>query len=256
MLCGHTIKHWSATQPSVSLSSGEAEFYGLVRGSGQGLGYQALLKDLGLDMPLRMWTDSSAAIGICSRQGLGKLRHIDTHTLWVQQAVRTKRFALHKVSGEANPGDLFTKHLASRERLAALTRLLGCTFSSGRAEIAPSVRQAEGTKRTMATEEAFSVDDLCSWEMLPHLMTETEIAERFPAVKIPTAVDYQDFQRDGDDSILQHGLKQGHQVMERAAVCGRLRRDNIEDSCHMTKALVWAYCETSEDEDDTWKYAM
>ena len=217
---------------------------------------QSLMRDTGHVPPLRVWTDSSAAIGICERQGLGKLRHIETHTLWVQQAVRTKRFALHKVSGEANPGDLFTKHLASRERLAALTRLLGCTFSSGRAEIAPSVRQAEGTKRTMATEEAFSVDDLCSWEMLPHLMTETEIAERFPAVKSPTAVDYQDFQRDGDDSILQHGLKQGHQVMERAAVCGRLHRDDPGHSRHMTKALVWADCDASEDEADFWEYAL
>ena len=65
MLGKHTIKHWSSTQPSVSLSSGEAEFYGVVRGAGQGLGYQALLKDLGIDIPLRMWTDSPAALGIC-----------------------------------------------------------------------------------------------------------------------------------------------------------------------------------------------
>ena len=54
MLGKHTIKHWASTQPSVSLSSGEAEFYGVVRGSGQGLGDQALLKDLGLDVPLRV----------------------------------------------------------------------------------------------------------------------------------------------------------------------------------------------------------
>ena len=108
----------------------------------------------------------------------------------------------------------------------------------------------------MATEEAFSVDDLCSWEMLPHLMTEIEIAERFPAVQTPTAMDYQDFQRDSDDGILQHGLKQGNQVMERAAVCGRLRRDNTGDSCHMTKALVWANCDDSEDEANFWKYAV
>ena len=73
MLGKHTIKHWSSTQPSVSLSSGEAEFYGVVRGTGQGLGYQSLLKDIGLELPLRVCTDSSAAIGICSRQGLGKL---------------------------------------------------------------------------------------------------------------------------------------------------------------------------------------
>ena len=43
-------------------------------------GPKSLMKDLGQDMPIRVWTDSSAAIGICTRQGLGKLRHIDTHT--------------------------------------------------------------------------------------------------------------------------------------------------------------------------------
>ena len=71
MLGRHTRKHWSSTMPSVALSSGEAEFYGVVRGAGQGLGYQSLIADLGLSLPLRMWTDSSAAIGICSRQGPG-----------------------------------------------------------------------------------------------------------------------------------------------------------------------------------------
>ena len=71
MLGGHAIEHWSSTQTSVALSSGEAEFAGLIRGAGQGLGYQAQLKHLGIEAPLRVWTDSSAAIGICSRQGLG-----------------------------------------------------------------------------------------------------------------------------------------------------------------------------------------
>ena len=54
-------------------STGEAEFYSVLRGSGQGLGYEALLLDLGVEVPLRVWTDSSAAIGICSRQGLGEI---------------------------------------------------------------------------------------------------------------------------------------------------------------------------------------
>ncbi|MNY81579.1 hypothetical protein D3C86_2232050 [compost metagenome] len=64
MLGRHTIKHWSFTMPSVALSSGEAEFYVVVRGAGQGLGYQSLIGDLGLSLPLRMWADSSAAVGI------------------------------------------------------------------------------------------------------------------------------------------------------------------------------------------------
>ena len=80
MVGGHVIKHWSFTQASISLSSGEAEFAGVIRGTGQGLGYQALLRDVGIELPLRVWTDSSAAIGICSRQGLNKFNHLDTHT--------------------------------------------------------------------------------------------------------------------------------------------------------------------------------
>ena len=53
MLGRHTIKHWSSFQPSVTLRSDEAEFYRVVLGAGQGLGYQALLQDLGLELPLR-----------------------------------------------------------------------------------------------------------------------------------------------------------------------------------------------------------
>ena len=54
LLGSHTIKSWSATQTSVALSSGEAEFNGVVRGSGIGLGYQSLLRDLGHELPVRV----------------------------------------------------------------------------------------------------------------------------------------------------------------------------------------------------------
>ncbi len=50
LLGSHAIKHWSSTQSSVALSSGEAEFAGVVRGAGQGLGYQALLRDFWVDV--------------------------------------------------------------------------------------------------------------------------------------------------------------------------------------------------------------
>ena len=129
----HTMKHWSSTQTSTALSSAEAEFAGVIRGSGQGLGYQSLLRDLGINAPLRVWTDSSAAIGICSRQGLGKLRHLDTHTLWIQQAVRSRRVDLRKVPGEANPADLLTKHSHTRVKLEQLVKLFGCEHIGCRA---------------------------------------------------------------------------------------------------------------------------
>ena len=63
MVGSRCIRTWSSTQPSVTLSSGKAEFYGIVKASGAGLGHQSLLKDLGLDMPLCVWADSSATLG-------------------------------------------------------------------------------------------------------------------------------------------------------------------------------------------------
>ena len=134
----------------MTLSSGEAEFYGVAREAGQGLGYQALLKDLGLAAPLRVWTDSSAALGMCSRQDLEKLRHLDTHTLWVQQAVRSKRLMLKNVLGEENPADLLTKHNLSKERLAKLTAFYDCHFTDGRADSIPFTRTMTSSKRTMS----------------------------------------------------------------------------------------------------------
>ena len=87
----------------VSLSSGEAELYGVVKGASEALGMQSIAADLGINAQVHIKTDSSAAIGICSRQGLGRLRHIDTHTLWIQQAVRSKRIAVKKIDGAKNP---------------------------------------------------------------------------------------------------------------------------------------------------------
>ena len=52
-LGSHTTKAWSATQASLALSSGEAEYYGVVRAAGIGLGLQSLLGDGGVCLPLR-----------------------------------------------------------------------------------------------------------------------------------------------------------------------------------------------------------
>ena len=141
MMGSHIIKTWSSTQSSVSLSSGEAEFYGVVRAAGTALGQQALLKDLGIELPVRVWTDSSAAMGISQRTGLGKLRHIQTQALWIQHKVRDKSIQLMKVRGEVNPADLFAKHSLSRERIESLVQLFGCEYREGRAESAPALRQ-------------------------------------------------------------------------------------------------------------------
>ncbi len=147
MMGRHLIKSWSTTQISPSLSSGEAELHGVVKASGVALGFQALLQDVRLTLPIRVWTDSTATLGVCGRQGLGKLRHIDTQCLWIQQRVRDGSVELRKVRGDSNPADLFTKHMVSGEKIQALLKLFGCSYELGRPEAAPALRKAVGTQK-------------------------------------------------------------------------------------------------------------
>ena len=229
----HAVKHWSSTQASIALSSGEAEFAGVIRGAGQGLGYQALLRDLGVRTPLRVWTDSTAAIGICTRQGLGKLRHLDTHTLWIQQAVRTKRVDLRKVLGEQNPADLLTKHSLSRQKIEDLVALFGCRYIDGRADSAPKVRTGNPGKTTMAEAEMspddiFELDDEVSKEeaaVMPHLKYSSADLDKFhPTIETPSDEELIDPYDERQDHVYQKGLKLAEQISRESQSQGRRRR--------------------------------
>ena len=232
MLGKHAIKTWSSTQSSVSLSSGEAEFYGVIKGAGMGLGFQSLLADLGLQVPLRVWTDSSAAIGICSRQGLGKMRHIDTHLLWIQQAVRSRRVDLRKVAGDNNPADLYTKHLASRDKVGQLVALMGCLYRAGRAETAPLTRRTESGKRVIAEADARALESMGELEpRMPHLDLSAEELDRLhPTLSVPRDVDdgHEDLW-DSWDKVLQRGMEIVAEIQSRMETQGR-RRCELENS--------------------------
>ena len=77
MIGDHLIKAWSSTQPIVAMSSGEAEYYAMVKGASTALGLQSMASEVGYPLSIVLCVDSSAAIGISSRRGLGKVRHIE-----------------------------------------------------------------------------------------------------------------------------------------------------------------------------------
>ena len=85
----HLIRSSSTTQGVIALSSGESEFYSMVKGCSAGLGANYLLKDAGCQTtaPLELTVDATAGIGIASRKGAGRIRHIATPTLWLQRLV-------------------------------------------------------------------------------------------------------------------------------------------------------------------------
>ena len=100
------------------------------------LGLQSILSDFGCSPKLVIRSDATAAIGICKREGLGRVRHLATADLWVQQLARKKGVLLEKWPTTTNPSDLLTKGMA-RPRIQTLLQILRCQAQGGRAQSAP-----------------------------------------------------------------------------------------------------------------------
>ena len=77
------------------------------------LGLRSLLRDMGGTVnKIVVFTDSTAAKGMCQR-GLGRVRHLDTGLLWIQNFVKDGTFVLKKIQGTENSADLGTKEVAA-----------------------------------------------------------------------------------------------------------------------------------------------
>jgi len=120
----HLLRHTSTLQSIQALSSAEAEFYAMTKGGAYGLGMQAYFMDFGIETKLELFTDSSPGKAFAERRGLGKLRHVQTRYLWLQDRVAFGHILLRKVLGTANPADILTKQLTA-ERMQGICRELG-----------------------------------------------------------------------------------------------------------------------------------
>ena len=131
LLGPHFLKSWSRTIPIICLSSGESELAAVVRGAQEGLGLQACLADFGWQVNIALKSDATAAIGMCRRLGLGRVRHLATADLWVQQRIRMGHFTIEKWPGTQNPSDLGTKH-KGRDEIVRFCTATGHHFERGR----------------------------------------------------------------------------------------------------------------------------
>ena len=138
------MKSWSTNQAVIAPSSGEAEYYGLVKGASMGLGAVAIIHDLGCEYEnaLEIRTDASAAIGIANRIGIGKIRHIETSQLWLQQKVLEGKLVVSKVKGEDNLADALTKPVDGKLLADHLVRV-GSIVCEGRHALAPALDTEE-----------------------------------------------------------------------------------------------------------------
>ena len=136
MFGNHLIKSWCSTQAIVSLSSGEAEYYGIVKGASIGIGLRSMLGDFGIEVAIRVNTDASAAKGMANRKGLGQVRHIAVNQLWIQDRIAKGDLTISKVNGKENIADILTKHVNAEDIRVHLHRT-GQTIVAGRHPIAP-----------------------------------------------------------------------------------------------------------------------
>eukprot|EP00969_Alexandrium_andersonii_P171168 7566464-Alexandrium_andersonii.AAC.1 len=123
----------------MTLSSGEAELAGIVGGVAQGLGLTDIAQDLGFSASLEVYADSSAAIGICRRAGVGRVRHLAVGQRWVQECVRSGDFALLKWPGEKKPADILTKAIHA-DLIDRHLQLVSLRWENGRASCGTSAR--------------------------------------------------------------------------------------------------------------------
>ena len=138
----HVLKTYCRRQKVVALSSAEAELYALVAASAETLALAAYAKDLGVELQCDLYCDSSAALGITQRAGIGKVRHLRTQGLWVQEVRVAGRIKYVKVLGAKNPADLLTKAMSAELSKQHLTTL-NMSLVGGRSEIAPTLSSVE-----------------------------------------------------------------------------------------------------------------
>ena len=140
MLGSHCVKTWSSTQQVIALSSGEAEYYGLVKGATIAIGIRGMLSDFGIECGIVLCTDASAAKGIASRRGLGKVRHIELCELWLQNKVAQNEVRIVKIAGMDNFSDSLTKP-SGVERINQTLYCTGQVCAEGRHAIMPRVAE-------------------------------------------------------------------------------------------------------------------
>eukprot|EP00974_Lingulodinium_polyedra_P054162 5207829-Lingulodinium_polyedra.AAC.1 len=73
--------------------------------------------------------DATACMGIAGRRGLGKLKHVHTVSLWVQEHVTSGRVKLCKHHTSEMLADFLTKYLPDVKTLSFLKEL-GYEFRS------------------------------------------------------------------------------------------------------------------------------
>ena len=81
--------------------------------------------------------------------GVGKIRHLETTDLWVQEVARSGRVALVMIPGVDNPADVLTRFVDKPLMQNMLTKM-GMLELKGRAKCTPAIAAKKVAQRPIA----------------------------------------------------------------------------------------------------------
>ena len=162
----YQIEYSCSTQHVIVSSSGEAELDATGRAAAGGLQSVQPLAEASIELKLEALTDSTANIGMQSRVGSGRVRHLDVKWLWAEEALLAGRFMLKKIDTAENISDLTTKH-HDEGRLKALMRPGDCDTaedSTTQARESVSAQRPKWTRSQQHREQEELAEDSCGRE--------------------------------------------------------------------------------------------
>ena len=158
-----TVHHWSVTQATVSLSSGESEAKAITKGCIEALYVKHLLEhQTARTFKIEVWTDSSSAKAIIQRLGPGRrAKNLEVQTMWVQQLNKLGLISMNKLGTLENVADMMTKHVP-RGVLDKLAGMMGYSFpgeETARFQDYSSIEQCYWNQKLTTTEKNADFDD-------------------------------------------------------------------------------------------------
>ena len=150
----------------------------MVAASAESRAVVAYMKDLGTVIEGEVYADSSAALGITQRIGIGKVRHLRTQGLWIQETRVAGRLSYRKVLGTKNPADIRTKHV-SGDLLDKHLETIRAVVATGRAEVAPQLNSIESQVCWYLCDGELSVEEIESIEVEGEIQTKVQPWTKF-----------------------------------------------------------------------------
>ena len=107
-----------------ALSSTESEWHAAADAVSEGLFTKDVLNFVGVPCLMNVHLDNSAAVCLVHRVGVGRIRHMDSRTFWLQSVEERGLARFSKIDGKDNVADIGTKDL-QRPRVQQLLGMMG-----------------------------------------------------------------------------------------------------------------------------------